>query len=233
MRIIITGATKGIGKAVANIFAFSEHSLALCARNLDDLVKQKSQILETTECKNVFIKPVDVSKKNEVQEFAADVLAEWGAVDLLVNNAGVFIPGEIYREEDGVLEKTIETNVYSAYHLSRAIIPSMIEQKCGHIINISSVAGLKAYPNGGAYSISKFAMLGLGKCLREELKEFGIRVTNVMPGATWSNSWAGVDLPKDRLMEPEDIARIVKVATDLQGKAVLEDVVIRPILGDL
>lgn len=233
MKIIITGATKGIGKAVANIFASSEHHLALCARNFDDLVKLQSEILETTDCRNVFVKSVDVSKKKEVQDFADDVLSEWDGIDLLVNNAGVFIPGEIYREEDGVLEKTVETNLYSAYHLSRSVIPTMIRQNSGHIINISSVAGLKAYPNGGAYSISKFAMLGLGKGLREELKEFGIRVTNIMPGATWSDSWAGVDLPEERLMEPEDIAKIVKVATELQEKSVLEDVVVRPILGDL
>jgi len=96
-----------------------------------------------------------------------------------------------------------------------------------------SVASLIAYPNGGSYSISKFALLGFSKVLREELKEFGIKVTSIMPGATWSNSWAGVDLPKDRLMMANDVAQVILSAIKMSDSAVIEDIVLRPQLGDL
>lgn len=233
MKIVITGATAGIGRAIATIFSTKENQLALCARTYEDLELLREHLLESTDCEEILIHAADLSLQAEVEKLAEVCLSHWGYVDVLVNNAGVFIPGKIYEEEAGVLEQTMATNLYSAYHLSRCCIPTMIQRKSGHIINLASVASLKAYPNGGSYSISKFALLGLGKGLREELKEFGIRVTNIMPGATWSKSWAGVDLPQDRLMESTDIAKIVKLATELEAKAVLEDIVVRPILGDL
>ena len=96
-----------------------------------------------------------------------------------------------------------------------------------------SIASLNAYPNGGSYTISKFALLGFSKVLREELKDKGIRVTSVMPGATWSHSWDGADFPEDRLMKSEDIALVVSNAIDLSPNAVVEEIIIRPQLGDL
>jgi short-subunit dehydrogenase len=112
-----------------------------------------------------------------------------GKVDILINNAGIFTPGSIYNEEDGLLQSMIETNVYSAYHLTRCLVPKMIEAKQGHIFNMCSIASLNAYANGGSYSISKFALLGFSKNLREELKPHHIKVTAVSPGAVMSDSW--------------------------------------------
>lgn len=96
-----------------------------------------------------------------------------------------------------------------------------------------SIASKIAYPNGGSYSISKFALLGFSKVLREELKPTGIKVTSILPGATWSNSWAGVDLPEDRLMQAHDIAIPVWSALSMSPSAVVEEITIRPQLGDL
>ena len=127
----------------------------------------------------------------------------------------------------------IEVNLYSAYHLTRKIAPSMIDAKKGHIFNMCSVASIKAYPNGGSYSISKFAMLGMSKVLREELKSTGVKVTSVLPGATWSASWAGVDLPEERLMRATDISDSIYGAVQLSASAVIEEIIIRPQLGDL
>jgi len=109
----------------------------------------------------------------------------------------------------------------------------MISEKKGHIFNICSVASITAYPNGGSYSISKFALLGMSKVLREELKASGIKVTAVLPGATWSASWAGVDLPEERLMKASDIADSIYAASLLSPAAVIEEIIIRPQLGDL
>jgi len=127
----------------------------------------------------------------------------------------------------------IETNLYSAYHLSRAIVPNMITNGHGHIFNMCSIASKIAYPNGGSYSISKFALLGFSKVLREELKTQNIKVTSIMPGATWSASWEGVELPESRLMQAEDIAKVVWTALEMSPSAVIEDITLRPQLGDL
>ena len=101
-------------------------------------------------------------------------------------------------EEDGRLEKLIETNLYSAYHLSRALLPQIRRSQSAHIINICSIASLEAYPGGGSYSISKFALLGFNKALRAELMQEGIKVSAILPGAAWSDSWRGVDLPYEK-----------------------------------
>lgn len=145
----------------------------------------------------------------------------------------MFIPGEILSEEEGALEQMINVNLYSAYQLTRLIAPHMVSAGTGHIFNMCSIASIIAYPNGGSYSISKFALLGFSKVLREELKPKGIKVTAILPGATWSNSWAGVDLPKERLMEANDIAIAVSSAIKMSPSAVVEEIIVRPQLGDL
>ena len=174
-----------------------------------------------------------MSVKAEVQAFAANILKNVEQIDILVNNAGMFIPGALADEEDGALEQMINTNLYSAYYLTRALLPSMMDRRNGHIFNICSVASKIAYPNGGSYSISKFALLGFSKVLREELKDNAIKVTSVLPGATWSNSWAGIDLPRERLMEANDIAIAIWGALQMSTSAVVEEIVLRPQLGDL
>ena len=127
----------------------------------------------------------------------------------------------------------VESNVYSAYHLSRSIVPAMKEIRSGHVFNMCSIASIKAYPNGGSYAISKFALLGFSKVLREELKEFNVRVTAVLPGATRTASWDGVDLPEDRFMRAEDVAETVFSAYSISERSVVEEIIIRPQLGDI
>jgi short-subunit dehydrogenase len=109
----------------------------------------------------------------------------------------------------------------------------MIKVGKGHIFNICSIAALKAYPQGGSYSISKFALDGFSKNLREELKNTGIKVTGVYPGATYTNSWAESGVTPTRIMEAQDIATMIYSATQLSPQAVVEDIVMRPLLGDL
>ncbi|MFK8102634.1 MAG: SDR family oxidoreductase [Saprospiraceae bacterium] len=233
MNVIISGATKGIGWAIAEKFAAEGANVALCARNEEDLKTCKASLEERFPKIKVLCKTCDVSKKEEVLAFADFVLSHWKKIDGLINNAGVFLPGAIHEEEDGALEKQINTNLYSAYNLTRRLLPTMMEAKAGHIFNMCSIASKVAYPNGGSYSISKFALLGFSKVLREELKEQGIKVTAILPGATWSNSWAGVDLPESRLMQAKDIAKAVWSAYQMEPSAVVEEIIIRPQLGDL
>lgn len=231
--IVVSGATKGIGRSVSELFASKGFDLAVCARNAIDLQAMKADI----ENKNPGVKchtfVVDMSVKAEVLAFAEGILALNRPVDVLVNNAGVFIPGQIHNESDGALEKMIDTNLYSAYHLSRALIPAMKERKSGYIFNMCSIASFMAYEHGGSYAVSKFAMLGMSKCLRAELKAFDIRVTAVMPGATLTDSWAGVDLPEERFMKPEDVAEAIWTCYSLSPRTVVEELILRPQMGDI
>lgn len=229
--IVITGASKGLGKAFAQQFA-DGNTLLLCARNEGALRETVNELNEKFPSCDVHYKITDVSKKPDVLVFA-DWCSSFGTVDILINNAGKFIPDAVHNEEDGVLENMIETNLYSAYFLTRALLPKMMEKKSGHIFNICSIASLQAYSNGGSYSISKFALLGFSKNLREELKPHNIKVTAVMPGAVFTDSWKGTGVDEKRIMEADDVAKMVKAASMLSLQACVEEIIVRPQLGDL
>lgn len=232
--VIITGGSKGIGKAIALLLAKEGFNIALCSRNLQEGNDVVSQLNELNPSGKHIAFACDVSKKEEIVNFAINTRKFFNdKVDVLINNAGVFIPGLLTQEDSGSLERMIDTNLFSAYNLTRALIGLMQEQKRGHVINMCSIASITAYPNGGSYSISKFALLGFSKVLREEMKSYNIKVTSILPGATWSDSWKGVELPESRLMQADDIARIVLCALTLSDSATVEDIVVRPQLGDL
>lgn len=232
MNAVITGATKGIGKACAQKFSDMQSHIAVCARTKNDLLELKKELTAKNNC-NVFIKTCDVSKKDEVTAFGKFALENLKTVDVLINNAGIFLPGNVYNEAGGTLEQLIETNVYSVYHLTRLIVPAMIKNKKGHIFNLCSVASINAYDKGGSYAISKFALLGFSKNLRHELKEMGIKVTAVIAGATLTESWMGTDLPDERFIPPEDIAEIIWSTCNLSASTVVEEILVRPQLGDI
>ena len=177
-------------------------------------------------------KPFDLSRKAQAKEFGVWCLG-FGVPDIVINNAGAFEPGSIYNERDGLLEDQLVINLFSAYHFTRTVLPAMMQAKQGHIFNICSIAALKAYNNGGAYSISKYALHGFSKNLREEMKPYNIKVTSVFPGAVLTDSWGNYDNSSKRIMEAEDIAKMVYAASQLSPQACVEDIIIRPQLGDL
>ena len=231
--IVVTGASKGIGRAIVLKFADEGFAVAACARNEADLNKLKAGVLAIAPGLPHIFMSCDMSDKDQVKLFADKIKSDWETVGILVNNAGVFISGQVIDEADGTLQKLIDTNLYSAYNMSRQLVVEMIKVKSGHIFNMCSVASLQAYPNGGSYSISKFALLGLSKALREELKPHGIRVTSLMPGATLTDSWAGVGLPESRFMKADDVAKLIFDIYNLSDSTVIEEVVLRPLLGDI
>ena len=188
MNIVITGATKGIGLAIAHAFAVEGCNLAICSRSINDLEVFKSNFKAAYPDIQVLTRKTDVSKKKEVYAFADFVKSNWKEIDVLVNNAGFYVAGEIYNEPDGVLENQIETNLYSAYYLTRALLPVILPQEKGHIFNMCSIASIMAYPDSGSYTISKFALQGFSKALRDELKDKGIKVTSILPGATQTSA---------------------------------------------
>ena len=230
--IVVSGGTKGIGKAIIEKFASQGFDVITCARTPQSLDSLKKEINAKYKV-DLHGVVADMGTRHGVDAFANAIVALGRPVDILVNNAGYFEPGLITEEPEGALEKMINTNLYSAYHLTRALARDMKKRRSGHIFSMCSVASLYAYPNGGSYSISKFAMLGFSKVLREELKPYGIRVTAVMAGATLTSSWEGTDLPEDRFMKVQDIADTVFGAYSLSPQAVIEELIIRPQLGDI
>ncbi len=230
---IITGASRGFGKAIAEIFAANGYNLVLTARKPVALYTAMESLQTRYPDIEIKARPADIGKKAEVLALGEWMLHTVHKIDVLVNNAGSFVPGSVHSEPDGALEEMMETNLYSAYHLTRALLPRMMEQGSGHIFNMCSIASLNAYPNGGAYSISKFALLGFSKNLREEMMPHGIKVTAVLPGAAYTDSWIGSGVDPNRIMEAADVAKLIFAASQLSPRACVEEIVVRPQLGDL
>jgi len=229
---VISSGTKGIGKATVQKFYQAGFDVVTCARNQKDLEALKAS-LEKDALGTVHVKATDMSKKPQIEAFAELVKGLNRPVDVLFNNTGVFIPGAVHQEDEGNLEQMIETNLYSAYYLTRALIDDMKERKDGYVFTMGSIAGIQSYANGGSYSISKFALHGFTKALREEMKEFGVRVTSVLAGATYTASWEGIDLPQERFMKSEDVADAIFGAYSLSKNTVVEEILLRPQLGDI
>ena len=227
---IVTGATKGIGRALVERFAQAGYHVAFCARTAADVAAFKQEI-ETQYGVQVIGQAVDMGVKQAVKDFAQQILEQWKQVDVLINNAGVFIPCELTdASTEPAFETMMDLNLMSAYYLTQQVLPQMIEQGSGHVFNMCSIASIMPY---GAYAVSKHALLGFSRVLREEVKEKGIRVTAVLPGATYTNSWSGTDLPKERFMTSEDIAQSIWDIHQLSPQTVVEELILRPQLGDI
>jgi len=233
MNCIITGASRGLGKAMAERFAEGGYDITLIARDSRRLSATQRE-LETLYPGGRFQSlSVDMSDREQVDSLGRDLVKTGVVADVLVNNAGQFIPGNVHDEPEGALEQLMAINLYSAYRLTRHLLPAMMARGSGHIFNICSVASLQAYPNGGAYSITKYALAGFSANLREEMKPYGIKVTAVFPGAVYTDSWADSGVDPGRIMEASDIAEMVYAASRLSPQATVEAILLRPQSGDL
>ncbi|WP_114784859.1 SDR family oxidoreductase [Botryobacter ruber] len=231
--ILVTGGTKGIGRAIIEQFAKEGFHIITCSRNEKDLQKLKLDIEQAYTFSKVFYQEADLSEKESLQSFINFVKNMHVKLDVLVNNSGLFLPGKIHEEPEDALPFMINTNLYSAYYITKAFVHDMIRRRSGHIFTICSTASITPYINGGSYCISKFALYGMTKVLREELKEHNVKVTAVLPGATLTASWDGVDLPPERFVKAEDVAAAVYSVNSLSENSVVEEILIRPQLGDL
>ncbi len=233
MKVIITGASRGLGLSMAEAFAAEGHDLYLTARNEVTLYHALESLMGRFPDQTIKARAFDLGSKEGALGFGNWILQQGVEPDILINNAGTFEPGRVIDEPEGQLENMLHVNLLSAYHLTRVLVPSMMKRKSGHIFNISSIAGMQAYANGGSYSISKFALTGFSKNLREELKPHSVKVTCLFPGAVYTDSWAASGVARDRIMKPADIAGMVVQISKLSPQAVVEELVIRPLAGDL
>ena len=231
--ILITGASQGIGAAIAKAFASELHCrFALVARNEKNLAKTAAACrklgatsVETFAC--------DVGDESAVAVMAAAVSKRFGRVDVLINNAGAFIMAPFFETSVAEFDRMIAVNLRSAFLVTQAFVPAMLERKKGDVFFLSSIAGLGAYPNAAAYCAAKFGVTGLAKVLRAETKGAGVRVCCVYPGATWSPSWSGSGVAPERMMPAADVARAFLEVYRLSRVTVVEEIVLRPQLGDL
>jgi NAD(P)-dependent dehydrogenase (short-subunit alcohol dehydrogenase family) len=232
--ILLTGASQGIGAAIAQTFARELRGrvrLALVARNEKNLAAVARACAKSGATVATF--GCDVSDAAAVEAMAAAVAKRFGVVDVLINNAGKFAGGLLAETSVEQFDAMIAANLRSVFLVTRAFVPAMLKRGRGDIFNMSSIAGLQAYPGGGAYGAAKFGVTGLSKVMREEWKDEGIRVCCVYPGATVSPSWAGAGVPDERLMPAEDVARAFFEIYRLSRRTVVEEIVLRSQRGDL
>jgi len=231
--LVITGGTRGIGKAIVSRFLSEGFMVFTCGSSESSVLSLRNEFSEFFHSGKLHVAQVDVADKKDIQAWAYSILSLNGNIEILVNNAGVFLPGTISSEADGTFEKLMQTNLASAYHATRSFLPALQTAPMAHIFTICSTASITAYTNGGSYCISKFGLLGMNKVLREELKNTNIRVTSVLPGATFTDSWSGAGIPETRFMKPEDVADSIWSAWNLSPGCVVEEILLRPLLGDL
>ncbi len=227
MNAVITGATKGIGRAIAMQLAKEGYNLAICARNEKDL-KSLSTELSAYQVK-VLALPVDCSVKAELMAFTKRVLEFAPSIDVLVNNVGGYLPQSLLDEDDHCIEYQLRLNLLSAYYLTKPIGRLMRNQTYGHIFNVCSQASKHPVKEAGSYSVTKAAMLSLNDVLRMELADYNVKVTALLPGSTYTASWDGTDIAPQKFVQPADVALAMSAALKMSSGANLDEIVLRPI----
>jgi NAD(P)-dependent dehydrogenase (short-subunit alcohol dehydrogenase family) len=231
--IVVTGASQGIGAEVAKAFAKNKKDnvvllLARSEEKLKDITKACQKLGS-----DAYYFVCDVTKDKQVQDVAKEIINQWGAPDVLVNNAGCYSPSSIATTSGESFRAQVDVNLTSAFIVTQAFLPAMLAKKSGDLFFLCSIASLHAYPGSIAYCAAKHGLLGLSRVLREELKLKGMRVTAVMPGATLTPAWDGVDLPPERFIPSSDIAKTIVDIHQLDRATTVEEIVVRPQLGDI
>ncbi len=236
--VLITGATSGIGLACADKFAENGHPLIITGRRADRLQNVQGSLQKKYDVE-VLTLNFDVRNQKAVEESLGSLSEPWKNIGILINNAGLAVGFNPVQE--GIIddwERMIDTNIKGLLYVTRAILPGMTERKKGHIVNIGSIAGKEVYPNGNVYCATKFAVDALTKAIRIDAVQYGIKVTQVAPGAVETEfSMVRFKGDKDKAdavyqgyepLHPEDVASVVYFSTTLPPHVNLNDMVIMP-----
>jgi len=214
---IITGASKGIGRATALLFAKEGADVVLAARSEDKLMSLRNEIKKFNV--RAVVVPTDVTKKEDVNNLVRTTIAEFGRIDILVNNAGMGIHGRVAVTKYSDIEEILNVNLHGALYCIYAVLPQMLKQKSGQIINISSALGKRATPNNAAYCAAKFGLQGFSESLRAELAMNGIDVIVVCPSTTETEFFGDMKYIEPRRPNPfpknsaEDVAKVILKAS--------------------
>lgn len=227
--VLITGGSKGIGLEIAKVFAAnSNHPLLLVARNESDLLSAKSD-LENLGAKKVDILSLDLSDSVAIKK------ANFGSynIGILINNAGSYLYNLLENTSIEQFESQFKINSLSAFALTQEILPSLKKMERALIVNICSQASLRGYADSGAYSMSKHALLGYTRSLCKELYKTNIAVSAINLGQTFSDSWKGIDVDVEKLIDPVDVGQIILTLSKLSKRTVAEEINIMPQGGEI
>jgi short-subunit dehydrogenase len=227
---IVSGASRGLGRTIAIRLAEAGYDLAIAARSIETLNKLKRTI-EQKHNVTVLAEAVDFSDKKSINNFTTVVNDNYPVVDIIVNNIGIYGGDTVSEMSD--LREMMNTNFYSAVSLTAAFLPAMREVKKGHIFNICSIVNRHPRHMNAAYTISKDALFSYSNVLREEMRDYGVKVSAILPGAINTSSWDGIDAPRDEMVQPEDVANAIVYALTLSQHAYMEEIVIRQMRKDL
>lgn len=228
----ITGARRGIGAAVARELAAAGKRLALSARKAEDVKELGTELREHTD---VGVFSCDVADRASVTDCAEAIADEFGRIDVLINNAGLGVFKPMLELTPDEFDAMIDVNLRGVHHCTRAVLPAMIERGRGDILTINSIAVQASFANCTAYGASKAGALAFNRSLRAEVREQGVRIMDIFPGATATAIWSDEMLQEfgERMMEPSDVAQAVREMLDTSRRAVVEELVLRPRRGDL
>lgn len=221
---VVMGAGRGIGRAIALQLAEAGARIALAARSRDQL-DETAKIIGA----NARRIPTDVRDQNQVRQLFERTAAELGPVDILVNSAGLGRFGAVVSFTDEDFEVLIQTNLRGTFFTCRYVLPSMIERKTGHIVNIASIAGKVGSANRAVYCASKFGVVGFTESLAEEVRQYGIRASVICPGSTdteFSGGKAGK--ARDKMLRPEDVASAVYAIVTQEPNCFISEIIMRP-----
>jgi NADP-dependent 3-hydroxy acid dehydrogenase YdfG len=226
---IVTGASRGIGAAVAERLDAMGYRVALVARSIGPLEELATRLTHA----RAF--PGDVTHESDVERIVQSVLATWGTIDVLVNNAGTAIVRSVQQSTKADYDTVMNTNLLSAFLMTRAVLPTMTDKGRGHILNMASIAAKRTFPQWSLYCASKFAMVGFSQALAQEVRPLGIQVTDLYPGATDSALWdtLGITALKEAMLQPADVAEMVAYALSQSKRARIAEIVLEPAGGDL
>jgi NAD(P)-dependent dehydrogenase (short-subunit alcohol dehydrogenase family) len=226
--VVVTGAGRGIGAAIARRLASLGAGIVLCGRSMKPLQETASQIGAVDGGQSKVIQ-CDVSSLESVQALAAFVEQNFGRTDILINNAGVgAFAAPLHQLTPEEWEKVLNTNLRGVYYCIRSFAPMMIRAKTGHIVNISSLAGKNALPNGAAYAASKWGLNGLSYSVAEELRPHNIRVAVVCPGSVDTELSPHTGKDPNKMLKPDDVAHAVEMLVTQAPQSFVSELLLRP-----
>jgi NADP-dependent 3-hydroxy acid dehydrogenase YdfG len=223
---VVTGASRGIGLAIAHRLAQMGAQVALCAR------REKALQEATSELRRLGFAalgvPADVTQAAGVAELIRGTNNKLGEIDILVNNAGIGVFGAAHELSEADWDRVMDTNLKGVFLCSKAVAPQMIRRRRGHIINISSLAGKNAFAGGGVYCASKWGLQGLTACMAEDLREYGIRVSAICPGTVQTEFSPHTGKDATKMLQPEDVAHAVAMLLTQAPQSFISEVLLRP-----